>query len=539
MADLATPPLPGPDLVAVGLALTDLADGTMTTGHAHGEAVLLARRGAEIFAITAKCSHLGAPLGKGLLVGDTVRCPWHHACFSLRTGEALRAPALTPQPCWTVEPRNGRAYVTHKQTRDPLAPAGPVADASAHPVAVVIVGAGASAHPVAVVIVGAGAAGSAAAEMLRREGYQGSIKLLDGEAAAPYDRTFLSKSFPADKEKPIALRPAGFYAEHNIELVPGEVMMLDVPGRRVLLADGSAHAYDRMLLATGAAPIKLSIPGHDLPHVHVLRSLADHRAITAGAKDAKWAVVIGASFIGLEVAAALRGLGLEVHVVAPDKVPLAKVLGPELGAMVQKLHEEKGVIFHLGLKAERIETGVVVLENGEQLPADLVVVGIGVRPRLALAEAAGLTIDKGVAVNEYLESSAPGIFAAGDIARWPDPHSSQNIRVEHWALAQRQGQTAARNMLGQREKFEAVPFFWSKHYDLSIRYTGHAEKWDAAPISGDLSKQEFSIAYKSEGRTMAVASVKRDLENLKAEVALEADDEIALGRLLAGADSAL
>ena len=333
----------------------------------------------------------------------------------------------------------------------------------------------------------------------------------------------------------MTLRPAGFYAAHDLELVPGEVAALDVPGRRVLLADGSAHAYDKLLLATGAAPISLDIPGHDLPHVHVLRSLADHRAITARARDAKRAVVIGASFIGLEVAAALRGLGLEVHVVAPDKTPLTKVLGPELGAMVQKLHEEKGVIFHLEQKAERIEEGVVVLENGKQLPTDLVVAGIGVRPRLALAEAAGLTIDKGVTVNEYLETSAPGIFAAGDIARWPDPHSGQRIRVEHWVLAQRQGQTAARNILGQQEKFEAVPFFWSKHYDLSIRYVGHAEKWDEAVMSGDLTKEEFSIAYQADGKILAVASVKRDLENLKAEVALEADDEVALSRLLAGA----
>ncbi|MCI1187622.1 FAD-dependent oxidoreductase [Hymenobacter sp. DH14] len=519
MAAPATPPLTGPDFVTDGFALSDMADGAMTTGHAHGEPVLLVRRGDEIFAITAKCSHLGAPLGQGLLVGDTVRCPWHHACFSLRTGEALRAPALDPLPCWPVEQRDGRIYVGAKQARDPLAP---VATAET------------PAHPAAVVIIGAGAAGSAAAEMLRREGYEGRIVLLDGESEAPYDRTMLSKSFPADEKKPVALRPAGFYAEHKIEVVKGEVASIDVPNRRVLLADGTAHAYDALLLATGAEPIPLDIPGHDLPHVHKLRSLADHRAIVAGAKGAKRAVVIGASFIGLEVAAALRGLNIEVHVVAPDKLPLAKVLGPELGEIVRKLHEDKGVVFHLGQKAERIEEGVVVLENGERLPADLVVAGIGVRPRLALAEAAGLAIDKGVTVNEYLETSAPGIFAAGDIARWPDPHSGQHIRVEHWVVAQRQGQTAARNMLGQREKFDAVPFFWSKHYDFSIRYVGHAEKWDEAVVSWDLAKKEFSIAYQSGGKTLAVASVKRDLENLQAEVALEADDEKALGRLLAG-----
>ncbi|MDO7845795.1 FAD-dependent oxidoreductase [Hymenobacter sp. M29] len=520
MADAAATPLTGPDFLNDGLALTDLPDGGMTTGHAHGEPVLLARRGNEILAISAKCSHLGAPLGKGLLDGDTVRCPWHHACFSLRTGEALRAPALDPLPCWTVEQRNGRAYVTGKQARDPLAPVGTSET---------------KAYPDAVVIIGAGAAGSAAAEMLRREGYKGRITVLDGEAEAPYDRTMLSKSFPADEKKPVALRPAGFYTAHKIDIVRGEVAGIDVAGRRVLLANGAAHAYDRLLLAPGAEPIRLDIPGHDLPHVHLLRSLTDHRAIVAGAKGARRAVVIGASFIGLEVAAALRGLGLDVHVVAPDQLPLAKVLGPELGEIVRKLHKEKGVFFHLEQNAERIEEGVVVLENGERLPADLVVAGIGVRPRLALAEAAGLAIEKGVTVNEYLETSAPGIFAAGDIARWPDPHSGQNIRVEHWVVAQRQGQTAARNMLGQREQFDAVPFFWSKHYDLSIRYVGHAEKWDEAVVSGDLAKQEFSIAYRAGGKTLAVASVKRDLENLKAEVALEADDEKALEKLLAGA----
>ena len=525
MPDTKTPPLPGPDLLTDGLSLADLPEGGMTTGHAQDEAVLLSRRGAEIFAISAKCSHLGAPLEKGLLEGNTVRCPWHHACFSLRTGEALRAPALDPLPCWTVEERDGRVYVTGKQPApDPLAPGGPAAEKPA--------------HPAAVVIVGAGAAGSAAAEMLRREGYEGRIKLLDGEAEAPYDRTLLSKSFPADATKPVSLRPAGFYAEHRIELVRGEVARLNVAGRRVLLADGTAHAYDRLLLATGAEPVQLDIPGHDLPHMHMLRSLADHHAIAAGAESAKRAVVIGASFIGLEVAAALRAKGLEVYVVAPDELPLAKVLGPNLGRIIQKLHEDKGVVFHLKQKAARIEADAVTLEDGTRLPAELVVAGIGVRPRLALAEAAGLATEKGVRVNEYLETSVPGIFAAGDIARWPDPHSGQHIRVEHWALAQRQGQTAARNLLGQREKFDAVPFFWSKHYDLSIRYVGHAEQWDAAVVHGDLAKQEFSIAYQAGGKTLAVASVKRDVENLKAEAAMEADDAAALAALLGAAKAA-
>ncbi len=518
----ATSPLPGPDFGIAGIALTDLAEGALIRGHAHGELVLLVRRGGELLAVGALCTHFGAPLETGLLVNDTVRCPWHHACFSLRTGEALRAPALDPLARWSVERRDGRAYITGKQEpRDPLAP---IAPATSAPLG----------HPKSIVIVGAGGAGSAAAEMLRREGYQGRLTLLDGEAEVPYDRTNLSKSFSPDDEQHLALRPAGFYADHSINLVQGEVTALDVSGRRVLLADGSVHPYEALLLATGAEPVRLDIPGHDRPHVHVLRSLADHRAIMNGAGRAQRAVVLGASFIGLEVAAALRGLGLEVHVVAPDETPLLKVLGPELGAMVQALHQEKGVVFHLQQTATAIEADAVVLKNGERLPADLVVVGIGVRPRLALAEAAGLALDRGVVVNEYLETSVPGIYAAGDMARWPDPHTGERIRVEHWVVAQRQGQTAARNLLGQRQRFDAVPFFWSKHYDLSIRYTGHAERWDALVVDGPLAQRAGSVAFVRQGQTLAVASVKRDLDNLRAEVVLEAYGKAALAALVPG-----
>jgi NADPH-dependent 2,4-dienoyl-CoA reductase/sulfur reductase-like enzyme/nitrite reductase/ring-hydroxylating ferredoxin subunit len=511
----AAPTLSGPDFGVAGIALADLAEGALLRGHAFGEPVLLVRRGDELLAVGALCTHFGAPLETGLLVGDTVHCPWHHACFSLRTGAALRPPALDPLTCWTVELREGRAYVTGKQERDPLAPT-PVP----------------AGHPKTIVIVGAGGAGSAAAEMLRREGYQGRLTLLDGEAEVPYDRTNLSKSFSPDDEQYIALRPPGFYAELGIDLVQGQVSSLDVSGRRVLLADGSAHPYEALLLATGAEPLRLDIPGHDRPHVHVLRSLADHRAIMDGAAQARWAVVLGASFIGLEVAAALLDLGLEVHVVAPDEAPLVRILGPELGAMVQALHQEKGIVFHWLQTAAAIEAKAVVLHNGKQLPADLVVAGIGVRPRLALAEAAGLALDRGVVVDGYLQTSVPGVYAAGDIARWPDPHTGEHIRVEHWALAQRQGQTAARNMLGQRQRFDAVPFFWSKHYNVSIRYTGHAEKWDELLTDGNLAARSGTVAFRRHGKTLAVASVKRDVDNLKAEVALEAGTEAAIDKLL-------
>jgi NADPH-dependent 2,4-dienoyl-CoA reductase/sulfur reductase-like enzyme len=276
-----------------------------------------------------------------------------------------------------------------------------------------------------------------------------------------------------------------------------------------------------LLLATGAEPVRLPIPGADQPHVHTLRSLADCRAIIKNAKDARCAIVIGASFIGLEAAAALRARDIEVHVAAPEQRPMERILGADMGDFVRKLHEEQGVIFHLGDTVAAIEGHHARLKSGGSLEADFVLVGVGVRPRLGLAEQAGLKLDRGIVVDAYLETSAPGIYAAGDIARWPDPHSGEHIRVEHWVVAERQGQTAARNMLGQREAFAAVPFFWSQHYDVPINYVGHAEKWDEIAVDGDIAGRDCLLRYRSKGKLLAVASIYRDVASLKAELAME------------------
>src|SRR5262245_48814394 len=495
----------GPDLTH-GISVDALTDGQMLLGHVGQESVLLTRRGDEIFAIGATCTHYGGPLAEGLLVDDTVRCPWHHACFSLRTGEALHAPALSPVACWHVEQRDGRIFVRDKQG----------ARASR--------GKSRAAAPDKIVIVGGGAAGFAAAEMLRRQEYQGRIVMLSNDDAPPVDRPNLSKDYLAGSapEDWVPLRPDSFYRDSGIELeLKTDVTAIDVRAREVVLADARRIPYDRLLLATGAEPVRLSIPGAELPHVRTLRSLADCRAIIERAKTARRAVVLGASFIGLEVAASLRAREIEVHVVAPEKRPMERILGPQLGDFVRALHEEHGVIFHLEDTASAIDAKTVTLKSGSTLTADLVVAGIGVRPRLALAEKAGLALDRGVVVGHYLETSVLGIFAAGDIARWPDPHSGERIRVEHWVVAERQGQAAARSMLGNREPFAAVPFFWSQHYDVPINYVGHAEKWDDLTIDGDIAARNCVLSYKRNGRVLAVASIYRDVESLQAEGMME------------------
>jgi NADPH-dependent 2,4-dienoyl-CoA reductase/sulfur reductase-like enzyme/nitrite reductase/ring-hydroxylating ferredoxin subunit len=502
MAQAQTPPS-GPDLTQ-GVA----ADfpGDMLLGHVGDQEVVLARTGAGIRAIDAHCSHYHGPLAEGLVVGETIRCPWHHACFDLRTGEATRAPALNALSVWQVDHEGDRIFVRRKREQ-PVATAKRSVDA-----------------PGRIVIVGGGAAGFAAAEMLRRQEFSGDIVMLSDDAAAPVDRPNLSKDYLAGSapEDWVPLRPDVFYADANIDLRLGtSVASIDTQARNVVLADGGAVTYDRLLLATGAEPVRLPIPGADQPHVHTLRSLADCRAIIENAKGAASAVVIGASFIGLEVAAALRVRDIEVHVVAPEARPMERILGAEMGDFVRKLHEEHGVIFQLGDTVAAIEGHSATLKSGGSLKADLVVVGVGVRPRLALAEQARLKLDRGVVVDGYLETSIPGIYAAGDIARWRDPHSGENIRVEHWVVAERQGQAAAHNMLGQRQEYDVVPFFWSQHYDVPINYVGHAEKWDEIAIDGDIAARDCLLRYKAKGRVLAVASIYRDVASLQAELAME------------------
>ena len=488
-----------------GFPIHDLRDGSMIPGQVDGAELVLVRRGDEFFAVGAQCTHYGGPLADGLLVDDTVRCPWHHACFSLQNGEALRAPALDPIPCWRVERLGDKIFVREKLPPPALKRRTEV--------------------PASVVIVGGGAAGLAAADMLRREGYDGPLTIVSADASPPVDRPNLSKDYLAGvaQEEWIPLRSSAYYRDRRIDLLlDSRVSSLDTKRRRIVLENGKELEFGALLLATGSDPLRLPIAGANDVQLHYLRTFADSKPIIAKASSAKCVAVVGASFIGLEVAASLRARGIDVDVVAPDRQPLERVMGAEVGVFIRKLHEAHGVTFHLQQTVSRVSGRTVTLSDGRDLEADFIVLGVGVRPSLTLAEQAGLAIDRGINVDEYLETSVPGVFAAGDAARWPDPHSGERIRVEHWVVAERMGQVAAKNILGLREKFDAVPFFWSQHYDVAINYVGHAEKWDAVQIDGNLDARDCSIVYKKGGRTLATVTISRDLQSLQAEVAMEA-----------------
>lgn len=494
-----------PDLKS-GVSLASIPDGEKLLGVVDDDEVLLIRRGEHFFAVGAYCTHYHGPLAEGLVVNDEVRCPWHHACFSLSTGEALRAPALDPIQCWRVEQVGENVFVKEKAVR------------AAHRQLSTTM------QPSSILIIGGGAAGLAAADMLRREGYSGPLTMISADSAPPCDRPNLSKDFLAGTapEEWILLRPPEWYSERNIDLIlNSRATSLDTKQKKVTTEDGKKYEYGALLLATGADPVELSLEGAAPSQILYLRSFADSKAIVAKTKSAKQVVVVGASFIGLEVAASLRARGIVVHVVAPDRVPMEKILGSEVGTFVRGLHESHGVIFHLGETVRHVDGDKVTLTGGQTIDADFIVLGVGVRPSISLAEQAGLKMDRGISVDEYLETSAPGVFAAGDAARWPDPFTGEPIRVEHWVVAERQGQTAAKNMLGLHGRFEAIPFFWSQHYDVAINYVGHAEKWDTINVDGDIERKDCSLRYMRDGRVLAVVTISRDLESLVAESEME------------------
>ena len=507
------PKLSGPDLAA-GVSIVELAENTPLLGHAHGAPVVLVRTPSVIRAMGAVCSHYSGPLAEGLVVGETLRCPWHHACFDLRTGIPTGAPALDPVACYVVIRRGDRVLVGVKQ-----APSPPPAPTES---------------PSKIVIAGAGAAGAAAAERLRRLGYTGSIMLIGNEAPGPVDRPNLSKDFLAGTAplEWVRLRDDDFYRDQKIELIKDETVVdLDAKGKSVALKGGRRIPYSKLLLAPGSEPVRLPIPGASLPHVLTLRTLADAQAIIAAATSGRRVVIVGSSFIGLEVAASMRARGLEVDVVSRDRVPLERVMGAQVGRFVQQLHEAKGVRFHLQADLRAIHPQAVELADG-QLAADVVVLGVGVKPRTELAARAGLAVDDGIVVDSHLRASASDVWVAGDAARYPEARLGTRVRVEHWAAAERQGQAVAADMLGLGASFNDVPFFWSQHYDVTLNYVGHANGEADIEVLGNLEKLDATVVYRHAGKVAAVLTVGRDKQSLEVEAALEMRDAAALDSAL-------
>ena len=484
-----------------------------------GPQVLLTRQQGQVHAFAPNCPHYGAPLEKGKVLNGKLICPWHHACFRLDSGHLCEPPALDDLPAYAVREAAGRILV-----QVPPHPAASTDKPDATPTAEL----GGTPPPAAAVptdtrvfvVVGGGAAGEYAAQTLRREGFAGRVVLVSAEKELPYDRTKLSKAYLAGKAQPdkLPLREPAFYEQQKIERLTARATGLDLNKQEISLENHPPLRYDQLLLALGGTPNLLpKLPGHNLPGVLPLRTLADADALLAATKAAKQVVVIGSSFIGMEAASSLAGEGRTVTVVAQEKVPFERVLGSEIGAMFRQLHEEKGVKFEVEAEVTELlgtsgHVSDVRLKTGQTLPADAVVLGVGVHPATDWLQGTfQLEKDGGLTADTYLRV-AENVYAAGDIAHFPLAATGQPARIEHWRLAQQHGRTAAHNMLGRQEPFTAAPFFWTQQYGKSLRYAGHADQWDEIRYLGDVAKQDFLAFYAQAGRIVAAAGMGRDAD---------------------------
>ena len=502
-------------------ALADLPDGTMQQVEVGGTAVLLSRVDGEVHATTAFCPHYGAPLATGVLRGRTVVCPWHHAAFDVGSGALCEPPALDALRTFPVEIRNDEVWVAVPADADAHGEKITYRESDGAPpdLADAALGDGRIA-----LIVGGGAAGQAAAEALRETGYAGRVVLVTPETAAPYDRTLLSKGYLAGDagDAALPLRDAAFLERHGIEVwTDRRVVGLDAEARTADLSNGDTIRYDACLVAPGGTPRRLDLDGADRDDVHVLRSWSDARMVASKAAGAERAVVIGASFIGMEAASSLRARGVDVAVVDRSEAPLAGALGQAVGRLFQSAAEAKGVAFHLGAELERIERDgdglAVLLASGETLHADFVVMGVGVEPATDFLEGAPFRRDDGGLETDPTLRLAPGLFAAGDVAAFPpgwagEARLGERVRIEHWRLAQQHGRHAGRNLFADEPApFRGVPFFWTGQFGVSLRYVGHAEGWDETVVDGSLDDRDATVYYLSGGRAVAAAFVGRDV----------------------------
>lgn len=490
--------------------LSDLVDGAVTAVKVPGRPLLLVRLGEEVHALPARCTHHPRPLAHGLLHDGRLICPVHQAAFDIRTGDTLEPPALDALAKFPVRIADGRVFV---EVPDGASDRRLMAMASFDP----------DRDRRTFVIIGGGGAGAVAAESLRQAGYQGHILLIGREPHLPYERPHCSEDYLIGKleESQLPLRSRAFYEEHGIELRSGHVLRFDAPTRGILLDSGESLSADAVLIATGGEPNKIPVPGTHLDGIHTLRCRDDVEAIATDLKSAKAAVIVGAGFVGLETAAGFRRLGLEVAVVAPEPIPLAPALGTRVGSLVQATHEERGACFFMGhTVAEFRGTDHVrsaVLDDGRVLAADLVVIGTGVRPATSFVNGLGLASDGGILVDDRLRA-APGVWAAGDVATYPDPYSGQRVRIEHWRTAQQHGKAAAFSMAGRGAPFAGVPFFWTDQHGLSMAFVGCLRGWDDVVFHGDVEQRDFLAFYLAGDRLLGAGGTRRSQLSAFAEL---------------------
>lgn len=489
----------------------ELQNGQMRQVKAEEATILLSKINDKFYATSAFCTHYGAELEKGILCGERIVCPWHNACFNAIAGHQEAPPGLNSLVSFTTLVEGETVFVNLPKQ---------IAEQRTLSMAKYIP----QLEPRTLVVLGAGAAGTNAVEVLRQQGFPGKVILISAEEKLPLDRTKLSKKYlQGDAEADsLPLRSCEFYQQHDIELRFGKkVTEVDTQTKTITFEDNSTLKYDSLLLATGGVPKKLKAPGAELENIFTLRKLEDVNSILESLQGVKKALVIGSSFIGMETAASLNQQGLEVTVVSPDDVPFQKILGDKVGKLFQKVHEAKGVSFQLGKKATEFQgNGQVksaILEDGTKIDTDLVIIGIGVQPNTSYLKDFKLNEkDQSIPVNQYLETEAQDVYAAGDIARFPYAPMGESTRIEHWRLAAQQGRIAAKNMLAGNNPSQRtdniVPFFWSGQYDLKLRYVGHAESWDEVVIDGDLEKPKFLAFYILNDQIMAVAGINRDQE---------------------------
>jgi apoptosis-inducing factor 3 len=480
----------------------DLADGQMKDVRVGDTDVLLARVDGQYYALYPKCAHYQAPLQKGLLHGHRLICPWHNACFDVRNGLRLEAPALNGLTTHEVRIENDQVLV--RLTTDKQSMTNPLVAAD-------------ESNTETCVIVGSGGAGAFAAEALREGGFTGRIIMLTQSQEGPYDRPNCSKNYLQGKAPDawMPLRDDAFYKNYGIEIRTSQrVTYLDPATKQIELESGETLAYDRALICPGGQPNQLTVAGSDLDNVFTLRSLHDSQKLRKVSQKGKRVVIVGSSFIGLEAAMSLRKLGCEVAVVGQEKVAFEKILGERVGRVIQGWHEKEGITFHLGRQVKEFAgTGAVsavVLDNGEEISADFVLLGIGVKPQTDFLQGIALEPDGGVKTDKYLRI-ADSLFAAGDIAHYPTPDGFH--RTEHWKIAGQQGHIAGLNMAGHKpmEFYQGVPFFWSNQQSKRINYIGYGGPFDTIAYEGNPETDEFFLAYfiKNE-QVIAVAAMKCD-----------------------------